>query len=166
METPPATPQAPAPSVAFEAGFVEAMRDVFEQRVAFNRLIGLELTSFDVERPTCRIRMRPELIGHFLHHRLHGGAISAAIDAAGGFGIMLAIAARHMNESIAERAARFAKLGTIDLRVDYLRPATGPHFDIAVSVLRLGSRVASTRMDMVNSSGIVVATGSGAYIVS
>ena len=42
--------------------------------------------------------------------------------------IMAAIGARHMDEAPAERMRRFGKLGTIDLRVDYLRPAIGERF--------------------------------------
>ncbi|MCX8003755.1 MAG: thioesterase family protein, partial [Burkholderiaceae bacterium] len=59
-----------------------------------------------------------------------------------------------------------SKLGTIDLRVDYLRPATGPHFDASAETIRLGSRVASTRMDMHDAEGRLVAAGAAAYIVS
>ena len=47
----------------------------------------------------------------------------------------------------AQRLHRFARLGTIDLRVDYPRPGIGEHFDLRAEVLRLGSRVANTRME-------------------
>jgi len=150
----------------FEPDFVELMREVFEQRIAFNRVLGFELTSFDAQRPSARITMKPELIGHFLHQRLHGGVTSATLDAIGGFAVMLALGQRHRDEPPATRAARFAKVGTIDLRIDYLRPAVGPHFAATAQVLRLGSRVASTRMELAASDGELVATGSAAYIVS
>lgn len=65
-----------------------------------------------------------------------------------------------------QRLARFAKLGTIDLRVDYLRPGVGERFDLEAEVLRLGSRVASTRMAFRGADGKLLATGAGAYIVS
>jgi uncharacterized protein (TIGR00369 family) len=158
--------QPPAPSHPFEEAFVDLLRDVFERRVAFNRVLGLELTSFDPEHPSGRITLKPELIGHFLHHRLHGGVTSATLDAIGGFAVMLAIGLRHRDEEPMVRAARFAKLGTIDLRVDYLRPATGPFYTATAQVMRLGSRVASTRMELADSDGELVATGAAAYIVS
>jgi chlorite dismutase len=41
----------------------------------------------------------------------------------GGLAVMAAIGARHMHEPPTERLQRFGKLGTIDLRVDYLEPA-------------------------------------------
>jgi len=65
-----------------------------------------------------------------------------------------------------QRLQRFMKLGTIDLRVDYLRPATGEWFEMKAEVLRLGSRVASTRMEFLGSDGKLLATGAGAYIIS
>jgi uncharacterized protein (TIGR00369 family) len=110
--------------------------------------------------------MRPELIGHYAHQRLHGGVISAALDAMAGLSIMAAIGARHMDEAPAERMLRFGKLGTIDLRIDYLRPATGERFALSSEVLRLGSRVASTRMSFCDAAGQLLATGAAAYIVS
>ena len=38
----------------------------------------------------------------------------------GGLAVMAAIGARHMDEPPLQRLHRFAKLGTIDLRIDYL----------------------------------------------
>ena len=57
-------------------------------------------------------------------------------------------------------------MGTIDLRIDYLRPATGPRFTARAEVLRLGSRVASTRMEFFGADGKLLSVGAGAYIVS
>ena len=79
---------------------------------------------------------------------------------------MAAIGARHMDEAPMQRLRRFANLGTIDLRIDYLRPGIGAYFDLHAQVLRLGSRVASTRMEFFGADGTLLSTGSGAYIVS
>ncbi len=110
--------------------------------------------------------MKPELVGHFIQNRLHGGVISATLDSMGGLAVMAAIGARHMDEAPLQRLQRFAKLGTIDLRVDYLRPAIGDSFGVRAQVLRLGSRVASTRMEFVAADGKLLSTGAGAYIIS
>jgi uncharacterized protein (TIGR00369 family) len=171
------TPEATTPGVVpgavtalnaapFEPEFVEALRDIFERRIVFNQVLGLRIDSIAAERVTARIEMRPELIGHYAHHRLHGGVISATLDAMGGLAVMAAIGDRHRDEPVEARVARFGKLGTIDLRVDYLRPATGPHFEAHASVMRVGSRVGSTRMELYDARGRLVSTGAGAYIVS
>lgn len=157
---------ASAASTAFEPEFVAALRALFEERIAFNRLIGLRIDSFAAEHVTGHLAMRPELIGHDLHQRLHGGVISAALDAMAGVALMAAIGARHMSEPPSARMARFAKLGTIDLRIDYLRPAIGSRFELRADVLRLGSRVASTRMEIAGADGRLLATGNAVYIVS
>lgn len=150
----------------FEPEFVAGLRTMFEQRICFNQLLGIEVTELTGARVQCRIRMRPELIGHYAHQRLHGGVISATLDAAGGLAVMAAIGARHMDEAPAQRLARFGRLGTIDLRVDYLRPGVGPWFMAQAEVLRLGSRVASTRMEFRSAEGALLSLGAAAYIVS
>jgi acyl-coenzyme A thioesterase PaaI-like protein len=61
---------------------------------------------------------------------------------------------------------RFARYGTIDMRVDYLRPGVGRHFVATTEVTRLGGRIASTQMRLHNDAGILVATAAAAYSVS
>ena len=156
----------PAVPVAFEPDFVAGLRTVFEERIVFNQLLGLKIASLHADHVTGRLAMRDELVGHFAFNRLHGGVVSACLDAMGGLACMAAIGARHMDEPPEARLQRFGKLGTIDLRVDYLRPAIGDHFDLRAEVLRLGSRVASTRMEFLGADGKLLCTGSAAYIVS
>jgi len=153
-------------SALFEAEFVAGIRAMFEERIAFNRVLGLQIETLAADGVSGRIAMRPELIGHYTHQRLHGGVISATLDAMAGLAVMAAIGARHLDEPIDARLARFGKLGTIDLRIDYLRPATGPSFTARASVVRLGSRVASTRMEFLDAKGVLVSTGAAAYIVA
>ena len=150
----------------FEPAFVAGLTSMFEERIVFNKVLGLKLVELSGERVSCRIDMRPELIGHYQHQRLHGGVISAALDATGGMAVMAAIGARHMDEAPEQRLGRFTKLGTIDLRIDYLRPGVGPHFVTSAEVIRLGSRVASTRMEFRGADGTLLSTGAAAYIVS
>jgi uncharacterized protein (TIGR00369 family) len=150
----------------FEPEFVAGLKDIFEKKIVFNQVLGLNITSLKPERVIATIAMKPELVGHYSHNRLHGGVISAGLDAMGGLACMAAIGARHMDESPEQRLHRFGKLGTIDLRVDYLRPAIGERFELRAEVMRLGSRVASTRMEFFGVDGKLLSTGSGAYIVS
>jgi len=161
------TRQPPAvPALEFEEEFVTGLRAIFEEKIVFNRVLGLQVMSMLPERVTGRIAMKPELVGHYLFNRVHGGVISAGLDAMGGLAVMAAVGARHMEEAPAQRLQRFGKLGTIDLRVDYLRPAIGEHFVLQAEVLRLGSRVASTRMEFLAPDGKLLASGAGAYIIS
>jgi uncharacterized protein (TIGR00369 family) len=153
-------------AVGFEPEFVAGLTTMFEQRIPFNVVLGLRIDALAASGVTGHLDMRPELIGHFAHQRLHGGVISATLDAMAGLAVMAAIGGRHMDEAPAERLRRFGKLGTIDLRIDYLRPAIGERFTLHAEVLRLGSRVATTRMEFGDAEGKLLATGSAAYIVS
>ncbi|HMC15368.1 MAG TPA: thioesterase family protein [Albitalea sp.] len=150
----------------FEPEFITALKAIFEERIVFNQVIGLKIVSMAPDEVVGAIEMRHELIGHYSHQRLHGGVISAGLDAMGGLAVMAAIGARHLDEPPLQRLQRFGKLGTIDLRVDYLRPGIGDRFELRAAVLRLGSRVATTRMEFFDASGKLLSTGSAAYIVS
>jgi len=159
-------PAAPFPASGFEPEFIAALKDIFEQKIPFNQLLGLQITHIAPDHVTARIAMQPQLVGHFGHNRLHGGVISAGLDAMGGLAVMAAIGARHMDEPPLQRLHRFGKLGTIDLRVDYLRPGIGESFELRAEVLRLGSRVASTRMEFQGADGKLLSSAAAAYIVS
>jgi len=152
------------PLPEFEPEFVTGLKKIFEEMIVFNQVLGLKIASITPDRVMGRIAMRHELVGS--PNRLHGGVISASLDAMGGLAVMAAIGARHMDEAPQQRLHRFGKLGTIDLRIDYLRPGIGDHFELHAEVLRLGSRVATTRMEFRGADGKLLSTGAGAYIVS
>lgn len=150
----------------FEPEFVAGLTRIFDEMIPFNRVLGLKIVSLRADGVKGRIDMRPDLIGHFVSNRLHGGVISAGLDAMAGVAVMAAIGARHMDEAPLQRLHRFGKLGTIDLRIDYLRPATGDHFELRANVMRLGSRVATARMEFLGADATLLASGAAAYIVS
>lgn len=152
--------------IEFEEEFIAALTQLYEERIVFNRVLGLKLTELKPNAVRARMDMRGDLVGHYIHNRIHGGVISAGLDAIGSLAVMAAVGARHMDETPAQRLHRFNKLGTIDLRVDYLRPGIGAFFELRAEVLRLGSRVASTRMEFRGADGKLLSTGSAAYIVS
>jgi uncharacterized protein (TIGR00369 family) len=152
--------------VAFEPEFVAGIKSIFEDKIVFNRLLGLKITSLTPTHVSARIDMRHDLVGHFSYNRVHGGVISAGLDTTGALAVMAALGARHMDESPEQRLHRFSKLGTIDLRIDYLRPGISEYFELRAEVMRLGSRVASTRMEFLGADGKLLSTGAGAYIVS
>jgi len=137
------------------------IRRLFETSVPFNRVLGLKVHSTDPAAPQLRFDMRPELIGNPKRQILHGGVISAVLDVAAGFAIHLAAAKNHGDAA----EGHFPSIGTIDLRVDYLRPGRGNYFIATGRVVRLGNRVAVAHMDLVNDTGELIATGGAAYMV-
>jgi uncharacterized protein (TIGR00369 family) len=166
MTAPHSPTDSPETPVVFEDEFIEGLRHIFEHSIVFNQVLGLKIASITPQRVVAHIAMKPELVGHYSFNRIHGGVISAGLDAMGGLAVMAAIGARHMDEAPQQRLHRFGKLGTIDLRVDYLRPGIGESFELRAEVMRLGSRVASTRMEFLGADGKLLSTGAAAYIVS
>lgn len=117
------TRKPPTVPAALEPEFVAELKQIFEERIVFNRVLGIRVDHLGPDGVRAEIAMRRDLIGHYAYNRLHGGVISAGLDAMAGLAVMAAIGARHMDEPPAQRLQRFARLGTIDLRIDYLRPA-------------------------------------------
>jgi uncharacterized protein (TIGR00369 family) len=136
------------------------LRKVMEEHIAFNKHLGLKVESFNPEAPKLRFDMRPELVGNPTRQILHGGVISATLDVAGGLAIMLSLATE------AEvTPTSFPNIGTIDLRVDYLRPGRGKYFIATAHIVRKGSRIAVVHMELHNDTRELIATGAAAYVV-
>lgn len=144
---------------------LDIIRDVVE-RIPFNQVLGLTVASLDFERPTVRLVMRENLIGNFIRGSLHGGVISTTLDFMGGLVAFLGVLQTLEGQPPAAMAARFARIGTIDLRIDYLRPGIGRHFDATGYVLRAGKKVAVTRMELHNEQRQLIAVGTGAYMIA
>lgn len=143
-----------------------ALRELFEQRISFNRVLGIRIESFDAVAPRVSFEMRPDFVGHYLYGRLHGGVISSVLDAAGGFALMCAIAEKFGADDTEEVLLRFARMSTIDLRVDFLRQGIGRRFDAVARITRLGGRIGSIQATLENDAGLLIATASAAYVVS
>ena len=142
------------------------IREIFDERIPFNRVLGLHIGELALERATLHFAMRPELVGNFAVGSLHGGVISAVIDTAGGVVALLGLLKGARRDAEPIDAERFARVGTIDLRVDYLRPGLGAAFTVAATPLRAGRRVTVARVELQNEAGTLIAVGTGTYIVS
>jgi uncharacterized protein (TIGR00369 family) len=165
MSTGPA--EAPAPrSAAEQARLDAALIDLFEHRITFNQVLGLKIASVVPGDVRARFEMKPELVGHYTYGRLHGGVTSAVLDAMGGLALMVGIAERFPHDNMLQVMQRFSKMGTIDLRVDFLRQGLGRHFIANAEVTRLGGRIGNTQMRLVNDEGTLIATAAAAYVVA
>ena len=65
-------------------GFYDRLRWLYEERLPFNRLLGIAVTSVNADGATMAFSMREDLIGNVFHRTLHGGVISSVLDAVGG----------------------------------------------------------------------------------
>ena len=144
---------------------LQLLHEIAEERIPFNKLIGMKVEKLDLDSNGIRFEMRPELIGNFTRGNLHGGVISSVLDVTGGMVAWTGIMKKMDGQSFEEIAERFSKIGTIDLRVDFLRPGLGKYFAATGNTLRTGNKVSVTRMELHNAKGILIAVGTGTYVV-
>ncbi|NRA84135.1 MAG: thioesterase family protein [Gammaproteobacteria bacterium] len=139
--------------------------EFFGQQMPFHHLIGLEIVHYNKDSVELRIEMKPALVGNTVHGILHGGVTATMLDVAGGM-IVFAEVLENMAEVTQESVfKRLQNLGTIDLRIDYLRPGRGTEFIATATVIRAGNKVAVARMELHNEQGDHIAFGTGTYMV-
>lgn len=138
----------------------------FLEQIPFNKVLGLKPTKLSQDYCEFTMKMKDDLIGNFLQGILHGGAISTALDVTGGAMAMVAAWQRLKDQQVpsSERPKTLSKLGTIDMRVDFLQPGKGKEFTIGATLLRIGNKVAVTRMEFKNELGDLLAVGTGTYL--
>ncbi|NDA74083.1 MAG: hypothetical protein EBX69_11785 [Betaproteobacteria bacterium] len=91
-----------------QQAFEQSLTEIFERHICFNQVLGLTVIALKPEQTEIRFAMRPDLIGHFAYGRLHGGVISATLDATAGCAVMVGLAEKHPDESAQQVIARFA----------------------------------------------------------
>jgi uncharacterized protein (TIGR00369 family) len=133
-----------------------ALKQMMESFIPFNAFLGVRVVHIDKELLRLEVPFRPELVGDPIRPALHGGVLSALADACGGGAVWLGI-----------EDAR-ARVSTIDLRIDYLRPAKLETLLAEARVVRLGNRVgvADVRLYNASSPEVTVATGKGVYNIT
>lgn len=144
---------------------LDFLRKWYESQIPFNQVIGLQVETLRTDFVSIRFPMRPELIGNWVHGTLHGGVISTVLDAAGGLTAAASLLEKMQGCTAREIAARIARIGTIDLRVDFLRPGRSDFFRAKSTIMRTGNKVAVTRMEFFNNKELLIAVGTGTYIV-
>jgi len=145
--------------------FFSLVNNMVNERIPFNRLLGMALHSIEDDNVKVKIKMRDEFIGNYIRNTLHGGVISSVIDVTGGIATFINFYKKNSNQPIDVQKDKFSRLGTIDLRVDYLRPGYGDWFIATGYILRAGNRVVVTRIEFNNDAGKLIAVGTGSYIV-
>ncbi len=145
---------------------LELLREIYENMMPFDRLLGVKVVNLSPADVQVRIDMREELIGNFIRRILHGGVISSVLDLTGGLVASVELL-KHMEHQQAEEIKkRLMRMGTIDLRVDYLRVGEGVYFTASGTVLRRGNRVAVVRTELYNDKSLLIAAGTGTYLVA
>jgi uncharacterized protein (TIGR00369 family) len=148
-----------------KAHFYQRVSRLFEDQLPFNRVLGVQVTQVNQDGATMQFPMRDDLIGNAFQRTLHGGVISAVLDAVGGLTVLASLVERMAGMSEEKATAMFSRTGTIDLRVDYLRPGRGAWFKANGRIMRAGRKLAVARMEMHNHDGLLIAVGTGTYMI-
>lgn len=119
-------------------------------RSPFIGFMGMQVVAVDHAKKTlqARLPMRKETERRPGTQQFHGGPIASFIDVVGDFAIGMLVG---------------GGVPTINLRIDYLVPATGAHLDATATVRRAGKTVAVVDIDVFNPEGKLVAIGRGTY---
>ncbi len=146
---------------------LKEMIEFFVQKIShsFNDVLDFSIDSTTFDIGVITFDLRDELLGNPIYRTLHGGVISSILDIAGGHTIYLQVFKEVREKPFEKQVERLSKIGTIDLRVDYIRPGKGEHFTATGSILRLGNKIAVTRMELHNEADVLIAVGTGTYTV-
>jgi len=116
----------------------------------FISFLGLQVLSVDHDKSEIQVRM--PLKAEFERRRgtkqFHGGPIASLIDTVGDFAIGMQVG---------------GGVPTMNLRVDYLRPAVGDAIVGVARVRRAGKTAAVIDIDVSDDQGRLVAIGRGTY---
>jgi uncharacterized protein (TIGR00369 family) len=105
----------------------------FAERVPHNQALGMTLRSVNRGEAEFELPYSEQLIGNPDTGTLHGGAITALLDACSGVAVFSAL-------------SQLVPIATLDLRIDYLRPAEPQHAVIAhATCYKMTRNVAFTR---------------------
>jgi len=143
----------------------QSLADYWNNNMPFNQLLGLEITQFTAKKSEIRFAWQDKLIGNPMQKILHGGVTASALDLAGGTVAAANIINQLDNVTPESIQQSLSRLGTIDLRTDFLRPGRGELFIVTAHIIRSGSKVAVARMEMHNEKGEHIAFGTGTYMV-
>lgn len=114
----------------------------------FMRFLGLEMIRAEQGLVEIRLPFREEFLRHDGSDWLHGGVVSALADIAGDYAV------------ITETAPG---VPTIDMRVDYLRPARRGDLTAIGRTVRVGRTVSIADVEIRDTTGALVAVGRACY---
>jgi uncharacterized protein (TIGR00369 family) len=105
----------------------------FTRAVPHNQALGIQIIRIDATEAVFELPYDPKLVGNPDTGTLHGGAITALLDSCSGAAVFA-------------RLTEMVPIATLDLRIDYLKPAEPGKSVIArASCYKLTRNVAFTR---------------------
>ena len=116
----------------------------------YARFLGAEMVRSEEGLVEIRLPFREEFLRMEGSDWYHGGIISVIADIAGAFAVLI--------------AAGGGSGATIDLRIDYLKPARRGDLVAIGRVVKVGRRICRADMEVRDASDDMVAVGRGAFV--
>lgn len=116
----------------------------------FQRWLGLKVEEAGEGRLVIGLEWREEFVSNPNSKSMHGGILASLIDLGGLYAIL---------------TTKSMATATVDLRVDYHRPATGGAIRATSRVIKLGSKVSSAETEITGADGKLLASGRGVYLM-
>ncbi|MFO8101576.1 MAG: thioesterase family protein [Dehalococcoidia bacterium] len=144
---------------------VSYFNKIDDERPSFTSFLDFKIESPDFDHPIISFKIRDNLVGNLIFRTLHGGIIASMLDALGGHAIFLQVFKQVRGQQVEKQIKRVSRIGSIDLRIDYVRPGTGSNFTVTGTTLRTGNKIAVIRTELHNEEGKLIAVGTGTYTV-
>lgn len=128
---------------------IEELQDLLDI-CPFARFLGFKIMECDKDEQSIEMHMtmRAELARVDDSDHIHGGPIACLIDTAADYALV---------------ALTSILVPTLNLRVDYLRPAEGSFLKAIAIVRKAGRSIGVVDVDVVNSNGQLIAIGRGCF---
>ncbi|MFT6988699.1 MAG: hypothetical protein ACJASL_000664 [Paraglaciecola sp.] len=140
--------------------------DFFNNKMPFNQLLGFTVSHLHSEHVEIKLVWDDKLMGNPVHKILHGGVTAAVLDTVGSLAaLMYGINGLTDDDAVKAFYQQLPNGGTLDMRVDYLRPGKGEEFVATATVIRRGKKIAVCRMDLHNQNQVHIATGTATFVV-
>ncbi len=123
------------------------LTEIFNQ-MPFTKALGIEIVSIEDGEATGKLELTEKHSSNPNRLIAHGGVTYALADTVGG------AAAISANETVTP---------TIDMRIDYLAPATGGVLHAEAEVVRNGNSVAAVTVEITDEDGREIAAARGVY---
>lgn len=146
---------------------LEKIREYYLEMLPFNKVlgIGIDVLDYETSEAVTSFKMTNDLIGNSTQGILHGGVTASVIDLTGGLSALISCVKLNEGKPLDQIVKKLTSSATIDMRVDYLRPGRGKKFYCRSCIIRAGSRIVVSKIDLFNESDLRIATGTATYLI-
>ncbi len=142
---------------------IQFIKWMYENKVPFHSLVLEPKFLLEENKVFIKVNKKENLIGNYKYEMLHGGAIASIMDITGGAIVSIGLIKKIIDKPEEQIKEKIFKIGTIDLRVDFLKPGQGEQFLATGHTLRIGNRIAVVHTFLYNEQNILIASGAATY---